>query len=112
MTNPPSPHPPVLVVDTDAAHTELVRQSLTTARLLNPVLDCFDADVALAYLRGLGEYADRDAYPVPSVVVVSFDLPHQGGQPVQRCDRRADGHDVAFTRSPGAPGVTRAFRAR
>jgi CheY-like chemotaxis protein len=84
MTNPPSPHPPVLVVDTDTAHTELVRQSLAAARLLNPVLDCHDADVALSYLRGLGVYADRDTHPVPSVVIASFDLPDQGGQRVLR----------------------------
>lgn len=87
MTNHTSPHPPVLVVDDDAAHTDQVRAALAAARLVNPVLGARDVRAALGYLRGLAEYADRDTHPTPSVVVTSFELADRGGQQVLRSIR-------------------------
>jgi two-component system response regulator len=70
----PHVHPPVLVVDDDAAYTDSVRSALAAGQLLNPVLGCRDAGTALSYLRGLGEYADRATHPLPAVIVTTFHL--------------------------------------
>ena len=70
-TNKPS-HSPVLVVDQDTAHTRLLRQSLSRARMLNPVVGFSRADRALSYLRGTGKYADRSEHRLPVVIVTAF----------------------------------------
>ena len=77
-----SPHPPVLVVDQDTAHTRLLRQSLSRARMINPVLGFAGADRALRYLRGTGEYADRALHRPPVVVVTAFGLGDSAGHRV------------------------------
>jgi len=80
-------HPPVLVVDDDAAYTELVRQSLAAGNLLNPVLGCHDGAAALDYLEGLGAYGDRTRHPLPAVIVTSFRLTGGQGQQLLRAVR-------------------------
>ncbi len=88
MSTSPSPHPPVLVVDSDTAHTRLLRQSLARARMLNPVLGFARADRAIGYLRGTGRYADRSAHRPPVVVVTSFGIGEPGGRRVLETVRR------------------------
>lgn len=75
-----SPHPPVLVVDQDTAHTRQLRQSLARARMLNPVVGFSRADRALGYLRGTGKYADREVHRLPVVVVTSFGMGEPDGR--------------------------------
>ncbi|MBA2954502.1 response regulator [Nocardioides sp. CGMCC 1.13656] len=69
----------MLVVDHDTAHTRLLRQALTRARMVNPVVGFARADRALSYLHGTGRYADRSQYRLPAVVVTAFGIDNPDG---------------------------------
>lgn len=84
----PTQHAPVLVVDSDVTFTRRVQQSLEAGLLLNPVIGSVDFRPALNYLAGLGEYADRSVFPLPTVIVASVELPHRQGQRLLRAVRQ------------------------
>lgn len=92
----PTPHAPVLVVDSDVTFTRRVQQSLEAGRLLNPVIGAQDFRPALGYLAGLGDYADRSLHPLPTVVVVSMELPDRQGQRLLRAIR----HNLTLRHTP------------
>jgi len=66
---------PVLLVGYDAAAVRRTRDDFISGGLTNPVLACDDGRAALAYVFGQGQYAERDAHPLPVVLVTAQRLP-------------------------------------
>ena len=65
---------PILVVDDSYDDFFLFSRALNLAGLENPVRIVPDAESAMRYLQGKGQYANRAAFPFPAVVVLDIAL--------------------------------------
>src|SRR5688572_18798070 len=57
----------------------LIRRAFDRARLANPVHAVGDGELVLAYLRGEGKFAEREAYPFPALLLLDLKLPKKSG---------------------------------
>lgn len=80
-------HPPVLVVGHDDDRLRATRDALALGRLTNPVVAVADAGDASAYVLGHPPFDDREAHPLPAVVVTDLHLPGGSGLDVLRTVR-------------------------
>lgn len=60
----------------------LMRRALKEANILNPLYAVEDGREALDYLSGAGQFADREAYPLPSIIFLDLKLPMVRGHEV------------------------------
>ncbi len=82
-----SPSPPmssgfaatVLHVDDDPNDAALLRAAAVKAQSPFQIQHVEDADHAVAYLNGLGEYADRNRYRLPALVLLDLKMPRTTG---------------------------------
>lgn len=73
------PYPPVLMVEDDESHALLVKRVFERAGLANPVRVIRNGDDAVSYLSGEGDYADREANPVPALLLLDVHVPGRSG---------------------------------
>ena len=66
-------------MEDDANDLRLIRKALRRTNFLNPVEVVRDGESALDYLLGKGEYADRNRYPLPELVLLDLNLPKYSG---------------------------------
>ena len=69
----------VLLVEDQEYDVELMRRAFRVLRLRNPLHVVTDGDQAIRYLEGSGEFANREEYPLPSVVLLDLKLPRRTG---------------------------------
>jgi CheY-like chemotaxis protein len=69
----------VLLVEDDLNDIFLVKRAFKTARIQNPLQVATDGLEAIHYLRGESKYADREAYPLPKLVVMDIKMPRRTG---------------------------------
>ena len=69
----------VLVVEDSADDVLFIRRALKKAAITCPLHVVGDGDAALEFLEGRGKYADRDAYPLPTLVLLDLKLPRRSG---------------------------------
>src|SRR5258706_11691533 len=74
----------ILLVEDNEDDVILTECALEDAGIANPVHVVADADEAIAYLNGDGEYNDRTAYPMPSVIFIDLWLPGKPGHELLR----------------------------
>ena len=75
---------PILLVEDDDNDVLFLQNAFKKARLLNPLQVVSDGQSALDYLEGVDEYADRNARPLPYLVLLDLNLPHRTGFEVLR----------------------------
>jgi CheY-like chemotaxis protein len=75
-------HLPLLLVEDNEDDAFLMKRSLKMAEIEQPVHVAADGQQAIDYLAGNGPYADRSAYPLPSVVFLDLKLPFKSGHEV------------------------------
>jgi len=91
-----SKHCPVLLAEDDENDVLLLRRAFKKAAVPNPLVVVNDGEGAIKYLSGAGPYADRDRYPLPSLLITDLKMP------------KANGFDVlAWLRNNGAPSEVR-----
>ena len=78
------PHVEVLLVEDNPRDAELTLRALKKRNLVNNVVHARDGQEALDYLLGEGEFAGRDPYNSPSVVLLDLKLPKVDGLQVLR----------------------------
>jgi CheY-like chemotaxis protein len=78
----PSATFPILLVEDGADDIALMQRAFAKSQLANPVQVVTDGDQAIAYLSGMGTFADRDAYPLPVLVLLDLKLPRRSGHEV------------------------------
>lgn len=69
----------ILLVEDDANDVMLSRRAYRKCKLANPLQVVGDGEAAQDYLAGSGKYADREAYPLPALVLLDFKLPRKSG---------------------------------
>jgi CheY-like chemotaxis protein len=70
---------PVLVVEDDGNDVVLLRRAFSKSNLLNPLVFLPDGEAARDYLAGHADYADRQAHPLPVVMLLDLKLPRLSG---------------------------------
>jgi CheY-like chemotaxis protein len=70
---------PVLLVEDNEDDVLFVRRAFGRAKLSNPLHVAEDGDVAVAYLSGSGEHADRVRHPLPTLILLDLKLPRRSG---------------------------------
>lgn len=69
----------ILLVEDDVGDAVLVARGLESCGVQNTLVTVHNADEALAYLEGIGEYADRVAHPLPILILLDLRLPGMPG---------------------------------
>ncbi len=69
----------VLLVEDDLNDIFIVKRAFRSARIPNPLQVVTDGEEAISYLRGDGKYADRNAHPLPSLMVMDINMPRLSG---------------------------------
>ena len=69
----------VLLVEDSEEDILLLRRAFRKAGIANPLRVVKDGQEALNYLSGIGAYADRATYPIPSVMLIDLRLPRLSG---------------------------------
>jgi CheY-like chemotaxis protein len=86
----------VLLVEDDLNDIFLVKRAFKMAHLTNPLQVVTDGEEAVHYLSGHGKYADRDAHPLPRLIVMDIAMPRMTGFDVLEWIK----HDGVFRRIP------------
>ena len=74
----------ILLVEDNRMDVELTLDAFHEAKLLNTIHVASDGQEALDYLFGRGKYADRNAFPLPNLVLLDLKLPGIDGFEVLR----------------------------
>jgi CheY-like chemotaxis protein len=69
----------LLLVEDDPADAKLIQRALSKVQMPAKFMHVADGDEAVEYFQGAGRYADRDAYPLPWLVLLDVKLPRRSG---------------------------------
>ena len=69
----------LLIVEDDGDALLLLRRAFRKVGLETPVQEVVDGEAAVAYLAGEGIYADRQAHPLPCMILLNLKLPKRSG---------------------------------
>jgi len=75
---------PILQVEDDPNDLFLLERAMTKVGVANPIQTVTDGQQAIEYLQGAGEFADREKFPLPCLVLLDLKLPHVMGLDVLR----------------------------
>jgi CheY-like chemotaxis protein len=74
-TNLTSMSPTILLVEDEESDIFFLKKAFAKAGLNNPVQVATDGQQAIDYLKGFGQFADRQAFPLPYLVLLDLKLP-------------------------------------
>ena len=69
----------IMVVEDNTADSLLLRRAFGKAEVEANIVRAKDGDDAVSYLDGLGEYQDRERYPIPTLILLDIKLPRRSG---------------------------------
>lgn len=81
----------ILVVEDDENDIRLIQTAFARGQLANPVHFVRTGELAVAYLAGKGQYANRAEHPLPVLVLLDLNLPGMDGFEVLSWIRRQEG---------------------
>jgi CheY-like chemotaxis protein len=70
---------PILLVEDEENDVILLQRAFRRAAIVNPLQIVRHGDDAVAYLEGTGDFADRDKYPLPVMMLLDLKLPRRTG---------------------------------
>ena len=68
-----------MVAEDDENHVFFIQRAFKQAGLLNPVHFVPDGEHAIMYLAGEGKYANREEFPLPSLLLLDLKMPNKDG---------------------------------
>lgn len=80
----------ILHVEDDENDVLFMAQALHSAGVSDPVHVAGNGREAIAYLHGEGRFADRTAFPLPTLILLDLRLPYVPGLEVLRWIREAE----------------------
>lgn len=106
--------PVILVAEDNDNDVALLLTGFQKGKLSNPVQIVRDGEEAIAYLKGEGRYANREEYPLPSLLLLDLKLPRKDGFEVLEWIRRESDlkalRVVVLTLSDQIRDVNRAYQ--
>jgi CheY-like chemotaxis protein len=69
----------ILMVEDRPADVLLIRRAFGKANIKNPLQVISNGEDAIAYLAGTGAFTDRDASPLPCLILLDLKLPRKSG---------------------------------
>lgn len=69
----------VLIAEDNAEDVLLLKKAMQKAGINSPVHFVRDGEEVLLYLQGLGRYSDRDAFPLPAMIILDIKMPKRTG---------------------------------
>ena len=103
-----------MLVEDDNADAMLIERAFRKARINNPVRRLGDGDAAVQYLSGIHPFEDRNANPLPILILLDLKLPRRSGFEVLSWIREQDNGlqrlpIVVLTSSSHSQDVNRAY---
>lgn len=80
--------PAILLVDDNPHDVVLLRLAFRRVGIIDPIKLVKDGIEAMHYLKGEGPYADRHAYPSPTLMLLDLNMPQTSGFDVLRWVRQ------------------------
>lgn len=103
----------VLFAEDDDNDAFFLERAFKQARIANPLHRVIDGEEAINYLAGHDKYADREKYPLPSMMLLDLKMPRKNGFEVLRWLRAQPGLKrlpvVVLTSSKEDPDINRAY---
>lgn len=104
----------ILLVEDDPDDVELMQYAFAKAAITNPLVVVTDGDDAVSYVSGSHDYANRNRYPQPALVLLDLKLPRRSGLEVLEFIRKQEVTQhtpvVVLTSSSQREDITRAYR--
>jgi CheY-like chemotaxis protein len=72
-------HAVVLLAEDEEDYVLLIKRAFVQAKIPNPLHVVADGQEAMAYLKGEGNYTNRDEYPLPDLLLLDLKLPRYNG---------------------------------
>jgi CheY-like chemotaxis protein len=69
----------ILLIEDDSNDILFMQRAFARAKIQNSIYIVKDGDAAVSYLSGQGEYANRDTYPLPALILLDLKLPRRSG---------------------------------
>jgi CheY-like chemotaxis protein len=103
----------VLLVEDREDDVVLIWRGLLRGKVQNPIMVVGDGEEAIAYLRGEGKFANREEFPLPTLVLLDLKLPKIDGFEVLQWIRAQQGlramRVIVLTSSQDLRDVNRAY---
>src|SRR5438477_4850540 len=71
--------PIILLIEDSENDVVLLQHAFEKAGLRKPLQVVRDGIDAMSYLRGLGEFGDREQYPLPNILLIDLNMPRFNG---------------------------------
>lgn len=69
----------ILLAEDNEDHVLLTRRAFKQAGLVNPLFVVENGEEAVAYLTGEGKFANRNEYPLPTLLLLDLKMPRKDG---------------------------------
>ena len=103
-----------LIVEDEESDVEFLKRALAKTGVPNPVRAVSTGEEAVAYLRGVGAFSDRKAFPFPRLIITDLKMPQMGGLQLLRWIHEHPEFRVVptlvFTSSTAQSDVDEAFK--
>ena len=70
----------ILMADDDSDDRLLTADAMVESRIINEFRFVEDGVQLINYLRGNGEFADREKYPIPGLILLDLNMPKMDGR--------------------------------
>ncbi len=104
---------PILLVEDDENDVFFLQRAFKQAKIANPLHRVHDGEEAITYLCGEAEFADREKYPLPYLLLLDLKMPRKNGFEVIAWVREQPGLKrlpiVVLTSSREDPDINRAY---
>jgi CheY-like chemotaxis protein len=86
----------ILLVEDTEDDVFFLKRALRDSGIKNPLQVVVDGQQALDYLQGNKQFADREQYPLPFLILLDLKLPHVMGLEVLRWIRQSKGFETVL----------------
>ena len=69
----------ILLAEDEANDVFLMKRAFAKVKLINPMEVVSDGELAISYLKGTGQFHDREKYPLPMLILLDLKLPRRSG---------------------------------
>jgi CheY-like chemotaxis protein len=109
-----NPDGTILLVEDNPDDVFFMERAFKAADIKNPLRVVTDGQEAIDYLAGAGKFADREAFPVPCLMLLDLKLPRKTGHEVLKWRRQREDLAslivIALTTSREPNDITEAYR--